>query len=135
MAVVADTSVLITAERRGQGLELLNQIAPGEASAVAAISISELLIGAHRSDTPARRRIREEFVDVVVRTLQILPFGLAEARIHAGLLMELRATGQVIGPNDLLIAATALANGYAVLTENVREFERVPGLSVRRPAW
>jgi predicted nucleic acid-binding protein len=37
--------------------------------------------------------------------------------------------------HDLLIAATVVAHGYAVLTENVREFGRIPGLVVRQPAW
>lgn len=36
----------------------------------------------------------------------------------------------MIGAADLMIAATALANGHAVMTNNVREFERVPGLEV-----
>lgn len=40
-----------------------------------------------------------------------------------------------IGLDDLLIAATALANSYDVLTDNVREFRRVPDLAVRRPTW
>jgi len=36
---------------------------------------------------------------------------------------------------DLLIAATAVAHGYAVLTENVREFSRIPSLGVHQPFW
>ena len=71
----------------------------------------------------------------MLATFHILPFDLSAARIHAELWAQLTAAGHMIGPNDLLIAATALAYGYAVLTENVRESERVPGLTVRRPAW
>lgn len=41
----------------------------------------------------------------------------------------------MIGPHDLIIGATALANGYAILTENVGGLSRVPGLEVRRPSW
>ncbi len=41
----------------------------------------------------------------------------------------------MIALHDLIIAATALANGYGVLTENVRDFIRVPGLEVRQPTW
>ena len=41
----------------------------------------------------------------------------------------------MIGAHDLQIAATALAWGYAVLTDNLRDFHRVPGLEVRQPIW
>lgn len=44
--------------------------------------------------------------------------------------VSLRRAGTPIGERDLMIAATALANGHDVLTANVREFERVPGLRV-----
>ncbi len=37
--------------------------------------------------------------------------------------------------HDLLIAATALAYGHSILTHNLREFRRVPGLDVRQPRW
>jgi tRNA(fMet)-specific endonuclease VapC len=48
------------------------------------------------------------------------------AHTHA----HLAATGQKIGPNDLLIAAVALAHGLTVVTHNTSEFGRVPGLSI-----
>ena len=67
--------------------------------------------------------------------LSVVPFDLEAARIHARLAADLMAAGQAIGPNDLLIAATALAHGHAVLTHNLRHFERVPGLVVSRPDW
>ncbi|MBI3977029.1 MAG: hypothetical protein HY331_02475 [Chloroflexi bacterium] len=47
----------------------------------------------------------------------------------------LAATGQPVGAHDLLIGAAALAHGYTVLTENVRDFRRIPGLTVRQPNW
>jgi predicted nucleic acid-binding protein len=54
------------------------------------------------------------------------------ARRHAQLWADLAAVRLPIGVHDSLIAATALTHGYAVLTENPREFQRVPGLVVRR---
>ncbi len=54
------------------------------------------------------------------------------ARVHARLVADLTAAGRLIGPNDVMIAATAVAHGYGLLTLNVREFARVPGLDVRR---
>ena len=41
----------------------------------------------------------------------------------------------MIGPHDAQIAATGLAYGYGVLTDNTKHFERVPGLVVMAPRW
>jgi predicted nucleic acid-binding protein len=72
-------------------------------------------------------------VDAVLDAIRVLPFGLPEARRHADVWAELMNRGTMIGPHDLLVAATALAHGYALATLNQREFARVPGLVVR--AW
>lgn len=54
-----------------------------------------------------------------------------DAAVHYGQVRaQLRREGALIGANDLLIAATALANELVLVTRNVREFRRVPGLSV-----
>ena len=96
--------------------------------AVAAITASELLHGCHRASDPGVRARRAAFVDALLDALPVLPFGLPEARRHAELWAELARTGNAIGPHDLLIAATALAQGHALVTINQREFGRVPGL-------
>ena len=64
-----------------------------------------------------------------------LPFDLRVARMHARIWAQLAAAGQPIGAHDVLIAATALAHGYAVLTQHLRDFQQVPGLVVRQPNW
>lgn len=135
MARLIDSSVFIALERRGQPLSALEATIPGEAVALAAITGSEPLAGGVRAVPSTRRRRREAFVETVLEAFPVLPFGLAVARVHAQLVADLAAVGQLIGPNDLLIAATALAHGYDLLTLNVREFARVPGLTVRRPDW
>lgn len=135
MARLIDTSVFIELERSGRPIDLLSAALSGEPDALASITASELLAGIHRAPASERRRRREAFVEAVLERLPVLPFDLPAARIHARLAANLAATGQSIGPNDLLIAATAIAHGYAVLTHNLREFERVPGLVVRQPAW
>ena len=106
-----------------------------EPLAIASISASELLAGAYRAETTGRRSAREALVEDILQGLPILPFDLEAARIHARIWLELSLAGQAIGPNDLLIAATALANDYSLLTENVREFSLVPGLEVRPFPW
>ena len=67
--------------------------------------------------------------------IPIFDFDLRAARVHANIWALLVANGHTIGSHDLLIAATALSHGYAVLTDNAREFHRVPGLEVRQPNW
>ena len=135
MARLIDSSALITLERQGLSIEAINRLVPYEAGAIASITASELLVGVHRASTVERQRMREAFVEEVLAHLPVLPFDLPVARTHAWISADLAAAGQTIGVNDLLIAATALTHGHSVLTENLRDFERVPGLVVHRPDW
>ena len=95
--------------------------------AVSSITVAELHFGIERSADPVRnRQATEEFLALV----EVLDFGAAAAG-HAG---EIRAglarPGTPIGVYDVLIAGHARAAGLTVITNNVREFERVPGLLV-----
>lgn len=135
MAQLIDASVFIAQERRGQPTLNLASFGPDERVGLAAITASELIVGVYRADSPQRRLRREAFVEGILSSIPVLPFDLRVARTHAQILAQLAAAGQLIGAHDLLIAATALAHGYSVLTDNLREFERVPGLVVRQPAW
>jgi tRNA(fMet)-specific endonuclease VapC len=136
MAQLIDTSVFIALERRGQRAFVMGSTATSsEPVALAAITASELLAGVHRADSPERRLRREAFVEAILSLVPVLPFDLQVARTHAHLWAQLSATGQPLGAHDLLIAATALAHGFSVLTDNLRDFHRVPGLTVRRPDW
>jgi len=131
VGVVLDTSVLVAVERGAVRFEALLESLGEESVAVAAITASELLHGCHRASDPGVRARRAAFVDALLDAIPVLPFGLPEARRHAELWAELARTGSVIGPHDLLIAATALAQGHALVTINQREFSRVPGLRLR----
>ena len=135
MAQLIDTSVLITLERQRRPLSDLAAAAFNEPMALAAITASELLVGVFRSHTPQRRARREAFVEAVLESVPIMPFDLNVARVHARIWAVLVAAGQTIGSNDSMIAATAMAHGYTVLTDNVRDFSCVPGLEVRQPDW
>lgn len=70
-------------------------------------------------------------LDQLLRPLQILPFDSACAALAASLRAGLEASGSPIGPHDTLIAATALRHQAVLITRNVREFHRVPGLQVQ----
>lgn len=93
--------------------------------AVTAMTLAELLYGAHCASDPAKSELAvRRFVEVV----RVLPFAQAAAAAHARLRYALRH--KQIGPDDLVIASTTLAAGATVVTGNEREFSRVPGLSV-----
>ena len=88
---------------------------------------AELLYGTLRSaDPPHNRALVEHFC----RRFVSLPFDDRAADSYAAIRADLAATGQLIGPNDLLIAAIALANSVVLVTHNIREFGRVGGLRV-----
>ena len=75
----------------------------------------------------AGRRFRRAFAELV-STVPIEPFTREDAGIYAHLRSTLEKRGQGIGPIDTLIAAQALRLGATIVTHNVREFSRVPGL-------
>jgi predicted nucleic acid-binding protein len=120
-------------ERRGDHLEALAPLIGTEPFALASITASELLVGVERSTTASRQTRRRVFVESVLSQVPIISFDLKIARTHARLYSELVMSGQSIERHDLIIAATAVALGYEVLTYNLRHFERVPGLVVTRP--
>lgn len=134
MAGLIDTGVFIDWERHGRPVDDLAAVV-GEPFAMASISASELLAGVLRAAPGARREARAVFVEVVLALVPVLPFDLAVARVHARLAAELAAAGSRVGAHDLLIASTAVAHGYFLLTPNMRDFERVPSLVVRQHGW
>jgi len=131
VGVVLDTSIIVAAERSAGDFARFLESLGDEPVAIAAITASELLHGCLRARDAAVRARRGAFVDGLLDTIPVLPFGLPEARRHADVWAELAKRGTMIGPHDLLVGATALAHGHALVTLNRREFRRVPGLVVR----
>lgn len=121
---------MVAAERKTFRLEELLRSLGAEAVAMAVITAAELLHGCHRATDPGIRARRLAFVDGLLQAIPVLPFGIAEARRHAELWADLARGGGPIGPYDMLVAATAVAQGYALVTLNRREFARVPGLKL-----
>jgi tRNA(fMet)-specific endonuclease VapC len=133
VGLVLDTNVLIRAERRAGSEGMMLNFTPwadhGNAY-ISSITASELLVGVHRAESEARRVKRSAFVESILAAIPILDFTLEAARVHAEIKATLFAHGQTLGANDLIIAATALSFGHAVLTTDVDDFVRVPGLRV-----
>jgi len=130
VGVILDTSVIVAGERGTIRLEALLTSLGDEPVAIAAITASELLHGAHRAADAGVRVRRAAFAEAVMDLVPVLPFGVREARRHAQLWAELLAADAAIGPQALLISATALARGHGVATMSEREFSRVAGLRV-----
>jgi tRNA(fMet)-specific endonuclease VapC len=95
--------------------------------AISAITLSELYHGAEKSAKVSQNlEVIEEFSSL----LEVLPY-TAKASAHYGSIRSaLEKAGQPIGVNDLHIAAHARSEGLVVVTNNVSEFARVPGLMV-----
>lgn len=135
MAQLVDSSVFIALERHRDDLSALGALGHAEPLAIASVTASELLVGVHRANTPERRTRRETFVEAILAAFPVVPFDLLVARTHARVWADLTTAGQIIGERDLMIAATALVHGYGVLTANVSEFARIPGLVVHPLTW
>jgi tRNA(fMet)-specific endonuclease VapC len=128
MGVLIDASILIEAERGRLDLAARVTDRPDEEAFVSVITASELLRGVHRAAHADQRARRAAFVEGLLRRLPVLDVDLATARAHARTWADLAAAGERIGPHDLWLAATCIAHGLTLITANVREFARVPGL-------
>jgi tRNA(fMet)-specific endonuclease VapC len=111
-----------------QVVSRLHALKPGD-MAVPAIVVYELRYGLRRLPTEAATP-RLAALDKFLTSLQILPFDATCADIAADIRVGLERQGTPIDPHDVLIAATALRHGAALVTRNVREFARVARLDV-----
>ena len=127
MGLMLDTNVFIHFERSGNTIDFSKWEKYGDVY-ISAITSSELLVGVHYAKTEAQKNRRSAFVESILAKIPILSFKTEEARVHAGLFATLAKQGKMIGAHDLIIAATAIVHSCAVLTENTKEFKRVPGL-------
>jgi len=129
MGLMVDTNVFIRFEKSGKPIDFSSW----ESSQNVYISVvvaSELLMGVHRANTEDRRQRRSAFVEAIISGISVLDFTVPAARIHAEIHAELAKKGQMVGAHDLIIAATARCHDLSLLTDNVQEFSRVPGLKV-----
>ena len=87
--------------------------------------MAELIHGAEKSRHPARNlSVVEDFCS----RLAVLPYTVEAAYHYGSIRAALEQSGQPIGVNDLHIAAHARSQGLTLVSNNLREFERVPGL-------
>jgi tRNA(fMet)-specific endonuclease VapC len=128
--LLLDTDVCIYAiNRRSPGpLARLREHALGDVG-VSTVTYAELRYGVENSARPAQNIER---LERFLLPLDVVPFDAGAARAYGKVRLQLKRQGSPIGGNDLLIAAHALSLGVTLVTNNVREFERVEGLAVAR---
>ncbi len=123
-----DTNACIAVLKRSSQplLDRLRKASPGEIR-ICAITKGELLYGARHS---ARVAENLRALEVFWAPYASLSFDDRSAEEYAAIRADLAARGRPVGPNDLMIAAIARTHDLTVITRNVGEFSRVPGLRV-----
>lgn len=117
-AGLLDTSVVID-------LDLLDSSRLPAASAIAAVTLAELAAGPHATDDADERARRQDRLQWATATWDALPFDAATARAYGRVYAAARRRGRSSRTRlaDLMIAATALANGLPLYTRNPADFD------------
>ena len=122
-----DIFIHIRQQRSPQLRARFERLQPGEA-VISVVTYGELLFGVEKSGQATKAaRLLEEMVSLVA----VEPLSADVAHKYGALRATLEKRGEKIGNNDLWIASHALAAGLTLVTNNEREFRRVPGLKVQ----
>jgi tRNA(fMet)-specific endonuclease VapC len=129
VSLLADTDVCIKVLKKKDRLFLTRFLERRQEMSVSSVTAFELYAGAeYYEDTIRRRGVIDEFLAL----FDVIPLD-AEASRHAGEIHgQLLILGQRIGPYDVLIAGLARSRGLTIATNNLREYQRVPGLNVEQ---
>lgn len=128
MKYLLDTNVCIK-YLNGQSDDLRRHLESKLAGGIVLCSIvkAELLYGVAKSAKPEENLER---LAHFMKGFESLPFDDRSSEVYAKVRAELEGVGKPIGPNDLLISATAIANQVILVTHYTKEFGRVAGLSL-----
>lgn len=107
-------------------IEKFKKVGVGEVG-ISSITVSELYYGVYKSPQVDKNSQR---VGEFLQPFSILPYDENASRSYGIIRNELEKKGKVIGPLDMLIAAHALSNNLILITNNVKEFERIKSLRV-----
>ena len=124
-----DTNICIYIRKKkpARVSERFHKVDSGEV-AISVITYGELLYGANKSEQRARSLAT---VQEFVRLVPPLPLPENAAEVYGFIRAELESRGEMVGPNDLWIAAHALAAELTLVTNNEKEFRRVRGLKIQ----
>lgn len=120
-----DTNIVIYVIKR-RPMEVLGRFNDNAGRmAISAITLAELVHGAEKSSKVEQNlAVVEEFASLI----EVLPYGSKAAGHYGAIRSALEKSGRTIGVNDLHIAAHARSEGLILVSNNLSEFERVPGL-------
>jgi tRNA(fMet)-specific endonuclease VapC len=124
-----DTDIISATLKPRPPLHLLRRLAtiPAQHQFVTAITVGELVYGAHRVDRPQLT----SKIELVLRQAQtVLPFDTTAASTYGSLRVQLERAGTPLAEPDLRIASIAVARGLVLVSRNIRHFQRIPGLVV-----
>jgi tRNA(fMet)-specific endonuclease VapC len=132
VAIILDADVVIGGEKGRFDFSGWLASRGDEQFEIAAITVAELWHGVERA-SGAHRAARETYLRALLELLPIVPYTEQTAYLHARLWAQLASAGKMIGPYDLIVAATALERESVLVTFNKRHFANVEGLRVVEP--
>jgi tRNA(fMet)-specific endonuclease VapC len=122
----SDICIYITRRNNPNVLARFQSSVPGEL-AMSVVTYGELRMGAEKSlQRPAALSALDTFTTVI----PVIPMEQQVAEYYARVRLDLQRRGQIIGANDLWIASHCLQLGLTLVTNNEREFKRIPNLSI-----
>ena len=134
LGLVLDSSVLVAAERKKlttpEVIRKVREAAGDVTIVICSLTVAELAHGIYRTDTAERARMRRQFLDEIKAHVPVHPVTEFTAEIVGRTGAEQASKGINLPLADLIIGACALELGYAVGTSNIRDFNRIPGLSI-----
>jgi tRNA(fMet)-specific endonuclease VapC len=127
LTYLLDTNIVIYVLKRRpiKVLEIFNRNA--SRMAISSITLSELMYGAEKSIHFDKNL---EAIEEFVSHLEVLPYDSKASQHYGKIKAKLEKKGQIIGENDLHIAAHAISQGLILVTNNLKEFKRVPQLGL-----
>ena len=122
-----DTNIVIYVLKRRpkEVLEIFNRNA--SRMAISSITLSELIYGAEKSANVDKNL---EAIEEFISHLEVLPYNAKASQHYGQIKAALEKKGEIIGENDIHIAAHAISQGLILVTNNLRGFKRVPNLAL-----
>lgn len=121
-----DICIYVINKRPAKVIEKLRKFEPGKLG-ISVITLSELQKGVSKS---LHKKKNQDVLDHFISVFTVLSYEPSDAKAYGEVVANLEDKGQVIGGNDLFIAAHALSRKLTLVTNNEKEFNRVKGLKV-----
>jgi len=127
---LVDTNMLSELIKRHPNSHVLARLGskPAHTLFTSSICIMELRFGSALRDD--FEKFWQKITKEIISRINIIPIGEREALAAGDILADLRKSGQTIGLEDVLIAASAITNQFTVVTANIRHFSRIAGLQI-----